>query len=72
MTNDELANKVLNAVQDKPDAVKAISEALAGGDPHVIQTALSTQAGVDISTAEAEAIAAQVKADPSQPAAYCT
>ncbi|MFO0589118.1 MAG: hypothetical protein U0441_16320 [Polyangiaceae bacterium] len=72
MTNDELANKVLIAVQGKPEATKAISDALAGGDPNQIQGALSTYAGVEISAEEAQAISAQVKADPSQPAAYCT
>lgn len=72
MNNDELANKVLAAVQGKPEAVKAISDALAGGDPVQIQDALSTHAGVQISADEAQMISAQVKADPSQPAAYCT
>ncbi len=72
MNNDELATKVLNAVQGKPEAVKAISEALAGGDPVEIKGALSAHAGVEITPDEAQAISAQVKADPSQPAAYCT
>lgn len=72
MNNDELANKVLAAVQGKPEAVKAISDALASGDPVRIQGALSKHAGVNITGDEAQAIAAQVKADPGQPAAYCT
>jgi len=72
MTNDELAAKVLEAVQNKPDATKAISDALAGGDAGVIQTSLDTHAGVQISLQEAQNIADQVKANPQQPAAYCT
>ncbi len=72
MNNDELANKVLAAVQGKPEAVKAISEALAGGDPVQIKDTLHTHAGVEISADEAQMISTQVKADPSQPAAYCT
>lgn len=72
MRGDDLATKVLKAVDGKPDAVKAISDALASGDAGAIQSSLATHAGIDISADEANEIAATVKADPSQPAAYCT
>ena len=72
MNNDELANKVLAAVQGKPEAVKAISDALTGGDPIQIKDALSSHAVVEITAEEAQMICTQVQADPSQPAAYCT
>jgi hypothetical protein len=71
-SSDDIANKVVNAVQNKPEAVKAIGDALATGDADKIQHALSHHAGIDISAAEAHEIATKVKADPSQAAAYCT
>ena len=55
-----------------PEAVKAISDALTGGDPIQIKDALSSHAGVEITAEEAQMICTQVQADPSQPAAYCT
>jgi hypothetical protein len=72
MRGDDLATKVLKAVDGNPDAIKAISDALASGDPAAIQGALSTHAGIDISAEEAQEVAAAVQANPGQPAAYCT
>lgn len=72
MPIDELAAKVIQAIQGNPDAVKAISEALASGDPAAIRGAISSHAGIEISEAEAQAIADQVRANPSAAAAYNT
>lgn len=72
MRGDELATKVLQAVDGKPESVKAISDALASGDPVAIQGALSTHANIEISAEEAQEIATMVKAEPSQPVAYVT
>lgn len=72
MRGDDLATRVISAVQGNPEATKAISEALASGDGQIIQEALAKHAGIDISAEEAQTIGDQVKANPSQPAAYCT
>jgi len=72
MRDDDLATKVINAVQGNPEATKQISDALASGDPALIQEAIGKYAGIDISPEEAQTIADQVKANPSQPAAYMT
>ncbi len=72
MRSDDLATRVIDAVQGNPEATKQISDALASGDAAVIQAALAKHAGIDISAGEAQTIAEQVKANPSQPAAYMT
>lgn len=72
MRDDDLATRVMNAVQGNPEATKNISDALASGDAAAIQEALAKHAGIDISAAEAQTIADQVRANPSQPAAYMT
>lgn len=72
MLGDELAARVIAAVQNKPEAVKKISDALASGNAIVLKDAIEKYAGIDISTEEAQAIADQVKANPSQAAAYNT
>jgi hypothetical protein len=72
MRGNDLATRVLQAVDGNPEAIKQISDALASGDPTAIQAALSTYAGMEISTEEAQEIAETIKASPSQPAAYQT
>jgi hypothetical protein len=72
MRGNDLVTKVLEAVDGKPEAITAISEALASGDSSAIQAALSTHAGIEISAEEALEIADTVKANPSQPAAFYT
>jgi hypothetical protein len=72
MRGNDLATRVINGIQGNPEAVKAVADALAGGDPAAIQEAISKHAGVEISAEEAQTIAEQVKANPSQPAAYGT
>ncbi|MEZ4312508.1 MAG: hypothetical protein R3F14_31150 [Polyangiaceae bacterium] len=72
MNLDDLAAQIIQAVQEKPEAVKAISDALAAGDAEKIREAIHTHAGIQISEADAQKIASQVQAKPSQPAAYWT
>lgn len=72
MRADDLATKVLKAVDGNPDAIKAISDALASGDAGAIQNALSKHASIEISSEEAQEIASAVQANPAQPAAYFT
>lgn len=72
MRSDDLATRVINAIQGKPEAIKALADALAAGDGLAIKEAIATHAGIDVSAEEAQSIADQVKANPSQPAAYGT
>lgn len=72
MPIDDLATRVINAIQGNPEAVKQISDALASGDPAVIRDAINTHAGIEITTDEAQAIASQIQANPAAAAAYNT
>lgn len=72
MNPNELAEKVIQAIQGKPEAVKAISDALAAGDPDRIREAIAQHAGIQISNDDAQMISAQIQANPSQPASYWT
>ncbi|MBK8253795.1 MAG: hypothetical protein IPK82_14160 [Polyangiaceae bacterium] len=72
MVLDDLAARVIAAVKNKPEAVKAISDALASGDAKKIRDALSTHAGISLSDDEAQEVASQMLANPQQPAAYYT
>lgn len=71
-TADDLANRVLAAIQDKPEAVKSLSDALATRDPVAIRDAIKQGAGIDLSDEEAQRIVDMVNANPSRPAAYWT
>jgi hypothetical protein len=72
MNPDELAARVIEAIQGKPEAVTAISNALVSGDADQISGAISTHAGIQITPEEARQIAAQVQANPNSAAAYGT
>lgn len=72
MNPNDLAAKVIQAIQGKPEAVKAISDALAGGDADAIRDAIAKHAGIQISDEDAQSISAQVRANPSQAHAYST
>lgn len=72
MPIDDLAKKVIDAIQGKPDAVKAISDALATGDANRIRESIRAHAGIDITDDETQAIVEKVQANPSAPAAYFT
>lgn len=70
MRGNDLATKVLEAVNGNPEAIQKISDALASGDPNTIQSALSTHAGIEITSEEALEVAQTIKASSFQPAAY--
>jgi hypothetical protein len=72
MPIDDLAKKVIDVIQGKPEAVKAISDALVAGDASEIRDAVHKHAGIEITGDEAEAIAARIRANPSAVAAYVT
>jgi hypothetical protein len=72
MTADDLAKRVIEAIQDKPEAVKSISEALAARDPVKIRDAIQQGAGIELTDEEAQTIVNIVNANPTQPAAYFT
>ena len=72
MRSNDLASRVIAAVQGNPEATKQISSALASGDAVTIQSAISAHAGIEISPEEAQTIADQVKGNPSQQAAFIT
>ncbi len=72
MPIDDLATRVINAIQGNPEAVKQISDALASGDPAVIRDAIKAHAGIEITTDEGQAIASQIQANPAAAAAYNT
>ena len=72
MNIDELAAQVIQAIQGKPDAVKAISDALASGDAALIRQAIQDHAGIQLSMDEAQQICNHVQANPAAPAAYWT
>lgn len=72
MNPNELAAQVIQAIQGKPEAVKAIADALAGGNAATIRDAIAKHAGIQITDADAEAIASQVQANPTQAASYWT
>ncbi len=72
MPIDDLANKVITAIQGKPEAVKAISDALAGGDADAIREAIQTHAGIQLTDDELASIVDKVRANPAAPAAYFT
>lgn len=72
MSADELANRVIAAIQGNPEAVKAVSDALAARDPVAIREAIHKGAGIELSDDEVRRVIDMVNANPSQPAAYFT
>ena len=72
MSADELANRVIAAIQGNPEAVKKVSDALATRDPVAIRTAIAEGAGIQLSDEEVQRIIDMVNANPSLPAAYTT
>ena len=72
MNIDELAAQVIQAIQGKPDAVKAISDALASGDAARIRESIQEYAGIQLSMDEAQQVSNHVQANPAAPAAYFT
>jgi len=69
---DDLATRVITAIQGNPEAVKKVSDALAARDPVAIRDAVAEGAGIQLSDEEVQRIIDMVNANPSQPAAYFT
>jgi hypothetical protein len=72
MNIDELAAKVIQAIQDDPDAVRAVSAALASGDARHIRHTIQKHAGIQLTMEEAQQISDHIQAEPRGAAAYFT
>lgn len=72
MSKDPVVQKVLDAVQGKPEAMKQLASAMVSRDVKQIRDAIRTSSGIALSDAEVSAVLATVPADPQQALAYCT
>ena len=70
MNPDELAARVIEAIQGKPAAVTAISDALASGDVTRIRESIAKHANIHLSQVEAQQISDHVKSNPTSASAY--
>lgn len=69
---DPTIQKVLDAVQDKPDAVKKLSSALLTRDAKRIRETIASAAGVSLTEAEVSRVLASMPQDDQQAVAYYT
>ncbi len=72
MNKDPTIQKVLDAVQGKPEAIKKLSAALITRDVAKIREAVSTSAGLSLSEGEVGAVLASMPQDNAQALAFCT
>jgi predicted metal-binding transcription factor (methanogenesis marker protein 9) len=67
---NDVAKRIMEAVQGDQKAIKAVSEALVSGDPAKIRSVVSTVAKVDLTDEEFNAVTEELRSDPQQNAAY--
>lgn len=72
MSQDPIVQRVLEAVQGKPDAIRRLSDALVSRDPARLREAVSSTAEVPLTDADAQALLASMPADDQQALAYFT
>lgn len=72
MNKDPTIQKVLDAVQGKPEAIKKLSAALITRDVAKIREAVSTSAGVTLSEGEITSVLSSMPQDNAQALAFCT
>jgi hypothetical protein len=72
MSLNDLADRVLKAIKGDKEAIKKISEALAGRDPARIKQVIEEVAKIDMTPEEVAMLMGELKSNPTQIAGYST